>query len=92
MYELAVNHREQITRLMEEFDVHDIDTSVHFDGYERERRQQTTELGASTDQPQANHGERQGKDVNVTDTEHGTKVEPSLFNILRDDDDDDDLV
>ena len=75
---------------MEEFDVHDIDTSVHFDGYEQERRQQTTELGASTDQPQANHGERQGKDVNVTDTEHGTKEESSLFDILHDDDNDDD--
>ena len=72
MYELAVNHREQITRLMEEFDFHDIDTLVPLDGYEREHRQETAELGASTNQPQVEDVESQDKVANVIDTEHGT--------------------
>ena len=48
LYELAASHREEITRLMEEFDAHDIDTSVKLDDYERERIQQTSELGPTT--------------------------------------------
>ena len=39
LYELAAIHREEITRLMEEFDAHDIDTSVCLDYYKWERRQ-----------------------------------------------------
>ena len=45
LYELASNHREEITCLIEEFDAHDIDTSVKLDKYERNWRQQTNELG-----------------------------------------------
>ena len=37
LYELFASHREEITRLMEEFDAHDIDTFVKLDGYERSR-------------------------------------------------------
>ena len=35
LYELAASHREEIPRLMEELDAHDIDTSVKLDNYER---------------------------------------------------------
>ena len=46
LYDLATNPQAEITRLMEEFDAHDIDTSVKLDGYERKRWQLTAELGA----------------------------------------------
>ena len=34
LYELAVSHREETTRLVDKFDAHDIDTLVQLDGYE----------------------------------------------------------
>ena len=34
--------REEITRLMQEFEAHDIDTSVKLDAYELDQRKQTT--------------------------------------------------
>ena len=40
--ELAASHREEITRLMQEFEAHDIDTSVKLDAYELDQRKQTT--------------------------------------------------
>ena len=52
LYEQASSHREEITRLMEEFDAHDIDTSVKLDKYERNQQQQIAELGSpSVPQP-----------------------------------------
>ena len=88
LYEMATSHREEITRVMEEFDAHDIDTSVKLDGYERKRWQLTAELGAPralvAQPPQTNDTDN---NVNVTDTKHEQEEEPSPFNILQDDDD-----
>ena len=52
LYGLATTHGEEITPLMEEFNAHDIDTSVKLDNNERNLWQQTTEPGASAAQPQ----------------------------------------
>ena len=98
LYELAASHREEITRLMEEFDAHEIDTSVKLDGYERDRRQQTAELGpppASQPQPpdnEDNEGNRGDADADDNDNDNKQEqgVEPSLYNILQDDKDEDD--
>ena len=96
LYELAASHREEITRLMEEFDAHDIDTSVKLDGYEQDRRQQTAELGpppSSQPQPphnEGNEGNRDNDDDNENDDEQEQGAEPSFYDILQDDEDDDD--
>ena len=47
LYDMAASRREEITRLMQEFDKHDIDTSVQLDDYEQTRQRQTPEIGAS---------------------------------------------
>ena len=80
---------------MEEFDAHDIDTSIKLDNYERKQQEQTAELRASTAQPQpppqtnnANEGENNA-DENDNDYEQGHEEEPSLFDILHDNDDPD---
>ena len=90
LYELTAIHREEITHLMEEFDAHDIDMLVRLDGYERQCRQQTVELGASTDQLHAEDDDVTGQDkeANTTNTEQGTEEEPSLFDIRHDDEED----
>ena len=82
LYELASNHREEITCLIEEFDAHDIDTSVCLDGYERERQQQAVELGGPTDPPQAEHDETIDNDGNRTGTKLRIEAKSSLFDIL----------
>ena len=51
LYELAACYREEITHVMEEFDAHDIDSSVRLHGYERECPHQAAELGVSTEPP-----------------------------------------
>ena len=90
--ELAASHREEITRLMQEFEAHDIDTSLKLDSYERDRRQQTTALGpppTSQPQPPHNEGNEENRDEDdANEQEQG--VEPSLYNILQDDKDEDD--
>ena len=71
---------------MEDFDAHDIDTSVKLDNYEHEQWQQTTELGEpakSPPQTDNTNGEEYKTIENDTDTEH--EEEPSLFDILQDD-------
>ena len=37
MYNLAASHREEIIRLMEDYDAHEIDTPARLDAYERDR-------------------------------------------------------
>ena len=75
---------------MEEFDARDIDTSVHLDGYEQQRRHETAELGASADQPNAEDTDaaKHNKEMNAPDTKQGTEEEPSLFDIRHDDEED----
>ena len=83
LYELAAIYWEEISQLMEEFDAHDIDTSVQLDGYERKRQQPTNELGVlgapQTQPPQTNDVDN---DANFTDTEQEQEDKLSLYDIL----------
>ena len=47
--EIAACHQEEVNRLMQEFDKHDIDTTVQFEAYEAERQRQTPGLSAPND-------------------------------------------
>ena len=42
--EIAACHQEEVNRLMQEFNKHDIDTTVQFEAYEAERQRQTPGL------------------------------------------------
>ena len=44
--DIAACHQEEINRLMQEFDKHDIETAIQFEAYEAERQQQTPGLNA----------------------------------------------
>ena len=44
--DIAACHQEEINRLMQEFDKHDIETAVQFEAYEAERQRQTPGLDA----------------------------------------------
>ena len=46
LYDLAVGHREEIIRLMQEFDKHDVNTAVQLDAFEAEKQSQTPGLRA----------------------------------------------
>ena len=80
--EIAACHQEEVNRLMQEFDKHDIDTAVQFEAYEAERQRQTPGLGApettTTSQPLTEPA--QPMEESDDDDEH----EPSLFDILDD--------
>ena len=52
IYELSTRHKEEITKLMEEYEDQQMATVVELDTYEKEHRQQTGELEAnSEDEP-----------------------------------------
>ena len=80
--DIATCHQEEVNRLMQEFDKHDIDTVVHFEAYEAERQRQTLGLSAAetaiTSQPSTKHAQQMEES---DDDEH----EPSMFDILDDD-------
>ena len=82
MSEIAACHQEEVNRLMQEFDKHDIDTAVQFEAYEAERQRQTPGLGApettTTSQPLTEPA--QPMEESDDDDEH----EPSLFDIFDD--------
>ena len=84
LYELAASHREEITRLMEEFDAHDIDTSVKLDGYERDRRQQMTELRPppTSQPPPPDNEDNEGNRADDNNNDDEQEAEPSLYDIL----------
>ena len=44
--EIPTCHQEEVNRPMQEFDKHDIDTTVQFEAYEAERQRQTPGLSA----------------------------------------------
>ena len=75
LYDMAASRREEITRLMQEFDKHDIVTSVQLDDYEQTRRTQTLELGASASPqpPPQPHNTNDESADDITDTEHDEK-------------------
>ena len=75
---------------MQEFDKHEIDTSIQLEGHEQTRRNQTPELGDPTSsQPppsDRNTNAKNADDDTNTNTDNDNEVEPSLFNILQDND------
>ena len=83
LYDRVASHQEEITRLIQEFDKHEIDTSVHLDAYEQTRRSQTPKLGATIyPQPPTTPHKADEEEAGDTDSEEGHQGEPSLFNIL----------
>ena len=88
LYEMAACHREELSRMMQEFDKHNIDTVVQFDAYEAERKSQT--LGLGTPKPVAPSPRPSTKDTqqsteSADEEEEVQQPEPSLFDILQDD-------
>ena len=87
---MIATHQEEISQLMQEFDKHEIDTSVQLDGYEQGRKRQTPELGATTfSQPPTTTHTTDQEEVEEEETDkmdsEEDEVEPSLFDILQDD-------
>ena len=79
LYELAVSHREEVPRVMDEFDAHDIDTAAKQDNYERNRRQQTTELRSSfvpQPPPQSTNAEYEVNSIDDNDKDPEQEAEP----------------
>ena len=85
--DIAAYHEEEVNRLMQEFDKHDIDTTVQFEAYEAERQRQTPGLSApettTTSRPSTEHTQQ------MEESDDDDKHEPSLFDILDDNVEDD---
>ena len=98
IYEIAAFYKEDINRIMQEFDKHDIDTTVQLDQVEAERVSKTPGLGApETSQPgpstdQAHHENNTKDDTNtdddVAELHPRPDEEPSIFDIFDDSDED----
>ena len=95
MDEIAAFYREEIQRIMQEFDKHDIGTSVQLDKIEAERTSKTPGLQApDTVQPDQPTESEQSKpapddDCDTDDDEermHPRPDEPFIFDILNDSD------
>ena len=92
IYEIAAFYKEEINRIMQEFDKHDVDTSVQLDHIEAERVSKTLGLGAlETAQPRSSTEQTHAETDNEEDTEDDDEDaefeprhegEPSLFDIL----------
>ena len=91
--EIAAFYKEEINMIMQEFDKHDVDTSVQLDNLEAERVSKTPTLGATT-QPSSSTEQTHSETDNEEDTEDDDddvefeprhEGEPSLFDILDDD-------
>ena len=81
--DIAACHQEEVNRLMQEFDKHEIDTVVQFEAYKAETQHQTLGLSAlepaTTSWPSTEHTHQ--TEESDDDDEH----EPCLFDILHDD-------
>ena len=96
IYEIVVFYKEEINRIMQEFDKHDIDTSVQSNHIEAEKISKTPGLGApetsksgpSTAQAHHENDIEEDSEDDDEDTEFQTKPkeEPSIFDILDDSD------
>ena len=93
LYDLAASDREEIIQLMQELNVHDIDTSAKLDNLERNRQKQKIEFGPpASSQPSLNleNVDEEEDGAHKTDTEQGQEEQPSLYDILQDDTKEDD--
>ena len=92
LYNMAAYFREEVNRIMQEFDKHDVDTSVELDNIEAERVSKTPGLGApdSADpRPSTEEAHEENEDGEDTEDEDEDDVgvapqeeETSLFDIL----------
>ena len=84
LYDMAACHREEVSRIMQEFDKHDVDTVVRLDAFEAERQSQTPGLRApETVAPQpSTEDTRQSTESDDDEEEEMQQHEPSLFDIL----------
>ena len=81
--EIAACHQEEVNRLMQEFDKHDIETTVQFEAYEAERQRQTPGLSALDTATMSRPSMEPEKQREESDEDE--EPEPSLFDILDDD-------
>ena len=90
LYDIAVCHQEEVSRLMQEFDKHENDTIVQLEAYEAERQSQTPGLSTpeqvAPSRPSTEHTHQSAESDDDDDTQNH---EPSLFDILHDDAEDD---
>ena len=81
--DIAVCHQEEVNRLMQEFDKHEIDMVFQLDAYEAKRQSQTPGLSAqelaAPSRPSIEHTHQTKESQD--DDDH----KPSLFDILHDD-------
>ena len=94
IYEIAAFYKEEINRIMQEFNKHDIDTTIQLDQVEVERISKTPGLGApEQSQPgplteQVHHDtntkDDPGNDEEVTGLHPKPDEEPSIFDIPDD--------
>ena len=99
LYDMATYLREEVNRIMQKFDKHDVDTSVQLDNIEAERVSKTPGLRApdsadprpSTEIAQQENDEEEDTEDEDDDDDSATthEEEPSLFDILQDDAEDD---
>ena len=85
--DIAACHQEEVNRLMQEFDKHEVDMAVQLEAYEAERQRQTPGLNApetaTTSRPSTEHTQQ------MEESDDDDKHEPSLFDILDDNVEDD---
>ena len=83
MYDIASCHQEEVSRLMQEFDKHEIDTVVQFEAYEAERQSQTP--GLETPEPAASSRPLTEHTHQTEEFDDDDDHKPSLFVISHDD-------
>ena len=98
LHDMVAYFKEEVNRIMQEFDKHDVDTSVELDTVEAERVSKIPGLGAPESEvprsstkethQQTNDEEDTEDEEEDADFEPRHEGEPSLFDILQDDTDD----
>ena len=98
IYEIAAFQKEEINRIMQDFDKHEIDTSVQLDHIKAEgisktpglEAPETSKSGPSTTQAHHENDTEEDTEDDDEDAEFQTKPEeePSIFDILDDSDED----
>ena len=89
LYDIATCHQEEVNRLMQEFDKHEIDTAIQLEAYEAKRQSQTLCLSApepiASSRPSTEHTHQTEESDDNDDPQNH---EPSLFDILHEDPED----
>ena len=90
LYEMAACNKEEVSRIMQEFDKHDVDTSVHLDNLVAEQRRQTPGLGApETDKPKPSTEDKDNNDEDEDNEDDDDEDEDTEDEDTEDDEDED---